>query len=158
LPDLANNDRGTITGWIPDPHGLTEIQDRSNKGAPMMLKSENAPLYLINNGIPIVKKFLRSGRLMITDKCVNLRAELMSYKRKKNLDGSYSQIAMKTNDHGPDALRYGLILLGPLLSEKAFAIIKEKVTPAVERDITIVKSPEKYEKRPITAGLLTEKF
>jgi len=158
LPNQQTGDRGTITGWIADPHGLTEIQDRTNKGAPMMLKNPESQMYLVKNGIVTVKKFLRSGRFMITDKCVNLRAEFLSYKKKKNLDGTYSAEPMKTNDHGPDATRYGLIILGPLISEKAFAIIKEKTTAVQERSTTIVKVPQKYEKRPITAGMLTEKY
>ncbi len=158
LPDPAQGDAGTITGWIGDYHGITEIKDRENKGAPMMAKNEDAGMYLVQNGIVIVKKFLRSGRLMITDKCVNLRTEFLSYKRKKNADGTYSPIPVKMFDHGPDAVRYGLIILGALLSERAFAIIKEEKQPAREDRTTIVKQPKSYEKRPITAGMLSERY
>jgi hypothetical protein len=161
LPDPRTGVRGNVRGWIGDPHGFTEIADRIAKGAPMMDKHENAQMYIVNNGIVLVQKLLQSGRLMITDKCVNLRSELMTYKRKKNLDGTYSKEPEKKNDHGPDALRYGVIRLGALIASR---ILKETM-PVAEKPAESKKTIEptaplarQYEGRPVTAGMLKEKF
>lgn len=120
MPNPALQVHGSIRGWIGDPHGLTEEKDRRMKGAPMLAKVEDPKLYVVNNGIPIVRKFLQSGRLMITPKCINLRMELLSYKKAKRADGKYGDKPEKVDDHGPDALRYGLVKLFPSLAQKAF--------------------------------------
>jgi|GEM_PF-3347929 len=111
LPDKATGSRGSIRGWVPDPHGLTEIEDRRMKGAPILNLQEGSQLLRINNGINLVRRLFSSGRLMITDTCPQLRIELMSYKRRKLANGLYSQEPLKEDDHGPDALRYGVIQL-----------------------------------------------
>lgn len=109
-----------VSGWIPDPHELTQIADRKMRGAPILEKNEDASLYLIKNGIPLVKKFLQSGRLMQHDRCVNLRIEWRSYKKKKNLDGTFSDIPEKKNDHGPGVVRYFMIKFFAQLFANAF--------------------------------------
>lgn len=112
MPKPLGGKRGDIEGWIPDYHGLTEIMDRQRKGAPMMPKLDEAALYLVENGIKMVYGFLASGRIMITEKCSNLRSELMGdYRYAKNADGTYSRVPIKKNDHGSDALRFGVIQL-----------------------------------------------
>jgi hypothetical protein len=58
---------------------------------------------------------------MITNKCPKLRIDLLSYKKKKNLDGTYSKDPEKKMDNGPDALRYGVIRLHQQLFANAFA-------------------------------------
>jgi len=111
LPDKATGSKGSVRGWVPDPHGLTEIEDRRMKGAPILNVQEDSKLLRINNGVNLVRRLFSSGRLMITDSCTQLRIELMSYKRRKLANGLYSQEPLKEDDHGPDALRYGVIQL-----------------------------------------------
>lgn len=118
MPDLVKSIRGDIEGWIPDYHGLTETMDRANRGAPMMDKLQEAALYLVENGIKMVRGLLLSGRIMLTNKCYNTRSELMGdYRYAKNADGSYSRTPIKKNDHCSDALRFGVIMLHHRLVE-----------------------------------------
>jgi hypothetical protein len=119
-----------VRGWIPDYHGITEIADRRRRGAPMMEKHKEGARYEVNNGIKMVKNLLRTGRIMFTRNCHQLHLEMMGYKRKKNLDGTYSTIPIKDNDHGPDALRYGIILLYDLLIAHIHASMEEEKAPA----------------------------
>jgi len=111
LPDKATGSKGSVRGWVPDPHGLTEIEDRKLKGAPILNVQEDSGMLRVNNGINLVKRLFKSGRLMITDKCPQLRLEVLSYKRKLLANGLYSTEPEKKDDHGPDALRYGVIQL-----------------------------------------------
>jgi hypothetical protein len=157
LPAPRQNIRGNLRGWIGDPHGFTEIADRKQLGAPMMEKAEDPELYLVNNGITLVKKFMAAGKILITNKCINLRMELLSYKRKKNADGTYSMIPEKKNDHGPDALRYGLIKLHGLLEREMFAKLSDVRTTDIKPS-TFVKNTGKSDGKPLTSGFLTEKF
>lgn len=101
--------------WVCDYHGLTEIADRRQRGAMILDKTEESEDYKVLNGIAMVRKLFESNLLKITDKCVNLRSEILSYRRKKNLDGTFSIDPMKKDDHGPDAMRYGVIQLYQLL-------------------------------------------
>lgn len=161
MPSISGG-RGSVTGWICDPHGLTEIADRKSKGAPIMEGNPDPKMYLVQNGIVVVRKFLSSGRLMITDKCVNVRLELLSYKKKRNLDGTYSQIPDKKNDHGPDLIRYGLVRLGDAIAARAFeGAVKIKAGDTTPDKTTVVREPvrPKDEKgRPFTSGLYSTKF
>lgn len=126
-----------ISGWVGDYHGLTEIRDRINKGLPMMEKVSNeevegaSELYRVINGIPLVRKFLDDRRLRITTNIVQLRNELKSYAKKKLPDGRFSDEAEKQNDHGPDALRYGLIRLFPSVAYRSFSSAYEDKEAAV---------------------------
>lgn len=155
---------GTVKGWVGDPHGLTELEERRRKGLPVMENSTAKGAYIIKNGIPIVKKFLSSGRLMIHQRCTNLIFELKSYKYRRNLNGTYSDVPEKTDDHGPDALRYGLIALGDQLTYNWIKHVtaKDKNAPKTAKKIEISRKkpqfmPQNYEK-PITAGLMDKKL
>jgi len=154
LPNRSRGVAGSLTGWIGDPHGFTEIADRVSRGAPMMEKATDPELYIVNNRIPIVRRMLQSGRLMISRKCINLRMEFLSYKRKKNLDGTYSMIPEKKNDHGMDAIGYGLVVLYERLAALAFRARAESITPVApdrQKPAYQTSAPDK----PITAGLLS---
>lgn len=132
-----------LSGWIGDPHGLTEQMDRYNKGLPMIEKVDEAPLYLLKNSIPHVRKFIDDRRLRITANCQGLRAELMSYSKRKLPDGTFSDDPEKQNDHGPDALRYGLVRLFPHLAYGSFSpdtgyddgAIQDEVPPPITGDV-----------------------
>lgn len=137
-----------LKGWACDYHGLTEIHDRTIRGAPILPKNEDSDLYTVDNGIKLVKKFLQSGRLMLTDKCVNFRWELQAYKWKKNADGTYSKLPEKKNDHGSDATHYGLAALYAMLFTNAFGDKKsdpEKHSQVEER--------RKTQDKPVFSGM-----
>jgi hypothetical protein len=161
LPNAQESKYGTIKGWIPDPHGLSEINERKLKGAPIMENNPDSKMYLIENGIPVVRKFLTAGRLMITDNCPNLRTELLSYSYKKNLDGTFSKIPDKKKDHGPDATRYGLVKMGELLRKNWYSKLYDN--PETKKQIS-QKREENREKtgrnpeKTITSGLMNMDF
>ena len=161
LPDAQLGIHGTIQGWVGDPHGLSEINERKIKGAPMMEKNPESKLYIIENGIPIVRKFLTSGRMMITDKCPNLRLEMLSYSYKKNLDGTFSRTTEKKKDHGPDAWRYGLVAMGELLRRawytKTYDNPEKLIKIAQKQENKREKEGNSYNK-PITAGMMNMDF
>lgn len=127
LPNRLAKLKGTVRGWVGDYHGTTEIADRQSRGAPMLEKEEDPKLYEVANGISLVRKMFHSGRLMIHIRCVNLRLEVMSYRFKKNIDGTYSPNPVKADDHGPDALRYLII--------KLYKLIMGKVNATIARDL-----------------------
>lgn len=152
LPNLKIQKAGTIQGWTYDIHGKTEAMDRIAKGAPMMESSEDSTRYLVENGISGLKKFLETGRLMITQKCIQLRAEFLSYKRKKNIDGTYSKLPVKSNDHGPDALRYFWAIMGEAIGIRAFYRLSPETEEKIDQE-KIIKNREKRGKKPLNAGI-----
>ncbi len=121
-------DKSNISGWIGDPHNNAEQLLRANRGFPMLGNyfitdpSQKLPgeMYLIKNGVSHVRKFIDDRRLKITKDMVQFREELMSYAYKKNMKGEYTEDPEKKNDHGGDALRYGLIWLFPLEAAGSF--------------------------------------
>lgn len=149
IPFITRQNTGKITGWIADYHGLTEIKDRQLKGAPMIFKTRPPQFYEVWNGIKIVRRMFEREQILISDRCINLKTELGTYKKKKNLDGSYSNTIIKQNDHGPDALRYGCIELEPLLR-----LFKSDTINVIGKD---ENDTENYEK-PITADLAGTTF
>jgi hypothetical protein len=166
LPNKPKAVQGNIKGWATDPHNLALIHERAIRGAPLLPGNEEASLYQLVNSIPIVKKFLRAGRLMITSKCVNLRMELLSYQWKKNADGSWSNnIPKKENDHGPDAIRYLLLCIGASLERNWLSREQNRPVKIVEKDRKIDKF-EQFRRnigkndisKPLTAGMLDMKF
>lgn len=140
LPNKEAGTKGTIRGWVPDPHGLTEIKDRQLKGAPIINVQEDAKMLKVNNGITLVKRLWNTGRLMITDNCPQLRLEVLSYKKKRMANGLYSTEPEKQDDHGPDALRYGVIQL--------FNRIARAFLPKVEKETPPEEAPKEQETRP----------
>jgi hypothetical protein len=167
LPNKPKGIQGNIRGWACDPHNLALIHERKVRGAPVLPDNKEAKLYLLQNSIPIVKKFMRAGRIMITSKCVNLRMEILSYQWRKNANGTWSNtVTKKEDDHGPDALRYLLLAIGADLERnwlrRAGKHLPEKT---IEKNLKADKFEEyrrnavKNEKEaPITAGLMDMKF
>lgn len=115
-----------LTGWIPDPHMLTQVIDRTNMGLPIIDKVTEeevtgaSQLYLIANGIHLVRKFVDERWLKITPNCTQLRGEFLSYARKRKPNGEYSEDPDKKFDHGPDAIRYGLVRIFPAIAMGTF--------------------------------------
>ncbi len=133
LPDVVKGTRGTITGWVPDYHGYTEIADRELLGAPMIPKVDIPELYKVENGISIVKRGFELEKILITRKCPNLRWELLNYKKKKQLNGIFSKDPTKVNDHGPDALRYLMVYLRFILDRDMLMSIEAASEPVAEK-------------------------
>lgn len=119
-------------GHIGDPHGLPETASRYNAGYPIMHAVKNdeieeaSKLYLVRNGIVAVRKFVDMGWIKFTPNCTQFREEMMSYRKVKNPDGTYKDEAVKKYDHGPDALRYGIIRLFPTMSFATFDVVRQR--------------------------------
>jgi hypothetical protein len=117
-----------IRGWIPDPAGQTEAEDRKRMGAPILPKVEDAQLYKIKNGAPILRKWFKERRIVIDPRNEQLIGELKTYHKKKLPDGTFSDEPEKKNDHGPDALRYGMVKLFPLEATSAHSVELDEKT------------------------------
>lgn len=115
-----------LTGWIPDPHMLTQVIDRVNMGLPIWDKVDEtmmhdaSQLYLIANGIHVIRKFIDEKWFKITPNCTQLRGEFLSYARKRKPNGEYSEDPDKKYDHGPDACRYGIVRIFPSIAMGTF--------------------------------------
>ena len=167
LPNKPKAIQGNIRGWACDPHNLALIHERKLRGAPILPENKDAKMYLLQNSIPFVKKFMRAGRIMITSKCVNLRTEILSYQWKKNLNGTYSStVTVKDNDHGPDALRYLLLAIGDQIEHNWIKRDKSRVVQKVPEKTEKPQKFEEYrrnvekkgESSTITGGLMDMKF
>ena len=168
LPDKQRGIQGGIRGWACDPHNIALIHERVLRGAPILPENKDAKMYLLMNSIPLVRKFLQAGRLMITSKCVNLRMEILSYQYRKNANGTWSQTTLKENDHGPDALRYLLLALGDSI-ERNWISRSYKTPEKVEKTEEKPKKIENFNdfhrnlgkedpSTPITAGMLDMEY
>lgn len=150
-----------IRGWACDYHGLTEIAFRKRRGAPIMAKHEESERYDVWNGVKMVQKLFQSGRILVGAKCKDFRMEILSLKKKKNLDGTYSNVIIKSMDHGPDALRYLVVLLFDALIKGIFVPPKSKEKAPVRRETTRQSPPlpvRDDKSKPITAGMMDMKF
>lgn len=147
--------RRVLKGHIGDHHGLPETKSRLNAGFPMFDKVDEAEipeaskLYLVRNGITIVRNFVDRAWVKFTPNCTDFRNEMMSYRKVPDHSGGYKEDAIKKDDHGPDALRYGLIRMFPSQGFASFDVVKPRTS--VPQSITpFVK--------PITAGFRTKVF
>ena len=169
LPDKPKGIQGTIRGWACDPHNISLIHERALRGAPLLEENKNPAMYYLKNSIPLVRKFLQAGRLMVTSKCINFRLELLSYQWKKNANGTWSnETPKKENDHGPDAIRYLLLSIGDQLENNWISRSRNGVKNGQEI-IENSKKVDKYEEfrqkigkvdksAPITAGMLDMEY
>lgn len=123
--------------WITDPARPSEREDRRQSGINVLEPVLDKVYYQLVNRIPVVRKKIEDRSLQISPKCVNLVEELQSYRFKKNADGQYSDTPEKKNDHGPDALGYGSLILFAVLAQ---AQMGDDSEPIVTRG-------------PLTAGL-----
>lgn len=135
-----------LDGWICDPAGLSEIEERNRMGCPIMDKADEAQLYRILTGASLLRVLFKKRQLLIHPRCVKLIEELESYSKRRMPDGTWSQDPQKKDDHGPDALRYGLIKLMPL-----------EALEAIGRD-DLIDEEQKIASRPITASLMKRKL
>jgi PBSX family phage terminase large subunit len=93
----------------PDPESPSAIAELRKKGIPVrdVVKNKDS----IKNGIDKVRELFITGKLKISQKCVNLIWELetYSYPDKKELRNE-EEAPIKENDHALDALRYALYM------------------------------------------------
>lgn len=106
--------------WIPDPAGLTEIEERKQAGLPVLEPVLERSFYRLENGIPLVRKKIADRSIQVAAHCANLMEELLSYRNKKNRDGNYTEEPVKEHDHGPDCLRYSCLQLFPVIAQAQF--------------------------------------
>ncbi len=128
--------------YIPDPAGLTEIEERRQAGITVLDPVLEREYYRLENRLPLVRKKIADRSLQVSAKCTNLIDELLAYRYKKDLDGKYTDTPVKKDDHGPDALGYGTLILFPVLAQ-------EHLEP---------EAPTTQESRPLTAGLMNRRF
>lgn len=142
-------------GHIGDPHGLPELAARYNLGYPIMQKvveaeiEDASKLYLVRNGVVSVRKFVDMGWLKYTPNCTQFRSEMMSYRKVKNPDGTYKDEPTKKNDHGPDAVRYGIIRLFPTMAFASFEVVTQRAG---------IKSSYNEPVRPVSYGITSKVF
>jgi hypothetical protein len=149
VPDVEKeyyNFSDFLTGWIGDPAGLNEKAERARLGAPILEDAEQAEVYRINNGASLLRTMFKSQRILIHPRCVKLIGELNMYRKRRNPDGTYQDKPDKKNDHGPDALRYGIVRLFPMEVLGSFG----------EDDTVDEEGQTAY--APITKGLIGKVF
>ena len=93
---------------FPDPENPAAIEELRRRGVNVreVVKSKDS----IKAGIQLIRELLKSNRLHIHKKCVNLIAEFESYSYADKKDGkNEDELPIKENDHMLDALRYALM-------------------------------------------------
>lgn len=97
--------RGVKPEWIPvDPAAEAFRTQLWADGERRIMPAENAVTY----GIAVVSSLLGTGRLRISDRCVNLITEIPSYSWDDKAAARGEDKPVKLNDHAVDALRYAL--------------------------------------------------
>lgn len=154
-----------VAGWIPDHHMLTQVIDRRNMGLPIIewvkddVIEHASELYKVENGIVAVRKFIDVGRFKMTPNCQQLRAEFMSYARRKQVStGEYLEEPEKRFDHGPDCVRYGIVTLFPFLAMGSFTDLPPENVQVVYEKENEPKVISGGDERTIPTSSYTEGF
>ncbi len=104
----------------PDPESPSGIEELKRKfiNVREVVKNKDS----IKSGIEKVTELLKTGKLKINKKCVNLISELetYSYPDKKDFKNE-SENPIKENDHALDALRYAIMMHVPISQGKMMA-------------------------------------
>lgn len=90
---------------VVDPSAASFITQLSRDGVPRIRRANNAVL----DGIRVTASLLGSDRLVILRRCRGLIREMSSYVWDPKAAERGEDRPLKKNDHGPDALRYGLL-------------------------------------------------
>jgi len=85
-----------------DPIAIEQL----NRELPFFLEPAKKGRDSVSEGINVVKSAFHSGRLRVSDKCINLIDELETYSWKLNKDGIETDQPIKENDDACDSLRY----------------------------------------------------
>lgn len=89
---------------VVDPSATSFIAELRTRGLPV-LHANNAVL----DGIRTVARLLADGQLVIDPSCTYLIDELSGYVWDPKATAKGNDAPMKVDDHGPDALRYGVM-------------------------------------------------
>lgn len=96
--------------YYPDPasaSGVLELE-RKKVNVREVLKNTDS----IRHGITVVRELFKSNRLYIHESCINLIAELETYRYPESKPGKEDdEKPVKENDHALDALRYVLMMV-----------------------------------------------
>jgi PBSX family phage terminase large subunit len=88
---------------IVDPSAASfRVQLFQDRMQSMMAENE------VLDGIRLVSSLLSTGRLLIHESCTDLIGELQSYSWDEKAAAKGEDVPIKKNDHGVDALRYGI--------------------------------------------------
>lgn len=102
-----------VNNFYPDPAEPDRIEEmkRANLNCREVSKD-------IEAGIQSVRELFKQGRLHIHKDCINLIAELESYRYPETKpEKNEAEIPVKKNDHACDALRYPLYMQQPIVLE-----------------------------------------
>lgn len=86
----------------PESPSAIAVLNRNGINVREVVKNKDS----IINGIQLVRELFKSNRIKIHKGCVNLIAELESYRYPDPKDGLLKEVPLKENDHALDALRY----------------------------------------------------
>lgn len=90
--------------WVVDPSAASFIAELRDRGV-AVTGADNAVL----DGIRLTASLLGDGRLRIVDRCSGLIGELAGYVWDPQAQARGTDQPLKQADHGPDALRYGVM-------------------------------------------------
>lgn len=111
LTDAEYADR--LTAWWAGDEPTTLVIDPSAASFIVELRNRGLPVIAANNavldGIRLVASTLTAGRLRIAPQCTGLIDELAGYTWDPKAQEKGQDAPLKQDDHGPDALRYGLM-------------------------------------------------
>lgn len=98
--------RGIVPDWQwVDPSAASFIRQLYDDGVPGVRAADNEVL----DGIRVVSRGLASGRVKILSRCRHLLDEIPGYVWDEKAQARGEDKPHKQNDHGVDALRYGLM-------------------------------------------------
>ena len=94
-------DKYRVRAWYCDPSGAAEMSELRRAGIPAVARRSS-----VDEGVTLIRRLLRPPngdppRLHIDRRCVNLIREMSRFSYRKD-----QETIAKTDDHGPDALRY----------------------------------------------------
>lgn len=110
-----------LGGELPDSLGAAVVLDPSAASLRVQMRAHSWPTLRtadnrVSEGIKITSSLLGGGKLMVDkDRCPILWDELCGYVwDDKALDRGEEEEPAKVDDHGPDALRYGIMAARPV--------------------------------------------
>jgi phage terminase large subunit len=111
------------------------VIDPAAEGFILQLKEDsNLRIRAANNavlkGIQLVSSALDAGALMITPRCKHLIDELMGYSWDPKAQERGEDKPIKQNDHGCDALRYGLMAYEKEITRRVMEIGRQQAAMA----------------------------
>lgn len=127
---VAASDFNAVYPDPENPGAIKELENR-NQNIREVIKGKDS----VKSGIQIIREMLKSRRLHINRKCLNIIHEFETYAYdENNKQAMLKEQPIKENDHLLDALRYVVMMKAPSSAEKQF------------RNIDGVSSSDPYER------------